>query len=84
MQSYLPLLMGIMASASSGTQGKHVSVSCPVHPEPSNGSGGHAVFSFYQISVYIFKLRNISVGLVECKCMCAPEINYLYILAIEL
>lgn len=46
MQSYLPLLMmGIVASASSGKTGEYVSVSCPSKKQ-SNGGEEHAVFDF--------------------------------------
>lgn len=62
MQSFLPLLMGIMASASSGKSRKYVSVSCPAHPEPSNWSGEHAcvlIFLKYVFKIYVW-FTNIS------------------------
>lgn len=59
MQPYLTLLMGMVASASSGKTGQYASVSCPVHPDPykkqsNSGCEEHAVVPFLKnIHIYV-------------------------------
>lgn len=89
MQSYLPLLMGIVASASSGKTGEYASVSSQVHPDPSKKQSNSGVesmqcFFFFKLLLYIYVGFTNFLEPFWCNAKkCAPEINYLYIVAIK-